>query len=388
MRLWVVAALLVLPSVSRADYVGERKSLTLQPLPGMGLLRVYLGKHADNECPSVEVCMQRFGTPVRRERVSTDEERVVWHGKKTLWVGTGEANVSAGPERRETRVRGGEVVDEIEIVQIVEFGLPWKPDVGVEKRCEGWGNESMGDCTGVEPYGRVPDMPRATKQPFDFSCTKGEASAAVGTKTREPIDADQFAAATENALRELARTSRVDVDRKLDGPPMPSTFALGHDPFKNSRDEAAIQKSLCRTGRRFSVIARGHHVGELAVGVCDRTSELTPKAVCDAKANAGTVLSAFGVSPDVLKASGGHPARETRDGRQLDYFPVMLTGHGILTFPTIVVTEPDARDAVIVQWDPHGNCRPGDEPFCGGDLRRILSDLAMRVAWRYLPAPR
>jgi len=102
--------------------------------------------------------------------VSPEEERLIYYGKKTLYRGTGESNVAVGPEWREYTVRGGRVVEEFEIVQVIEFGSPWLP-FEPEKRCEDYGVEGASDCIGVVPFGPVPELTRS-KPPFDFSCPR------------------------------------------------------------------------------------------------------------------------------------------------------------------------------------------------------------------------
>jgi len=82
---------------------------------------------------------------------------------------------------------------------------------------------------------------------------------------------------------------------------------------------------------------------------------------------------------------GLEPNSERRDGLDVEYIPIVLVGHGVAMLPTIVITRPAARDAIVVQYLPDDACQPSDLPFCGVDMRLLLTRIGAQVAQRYLP---
>jgi hypothetical protein len=375
-----VVVLSLLASGARGDYLEDRKLKS----GGPGVLRLWLGKQNDATCRirSVEDCIQTQGQPTRRERGAGGEETLVYEGTKYLYRGTGSANERAGLEHVELMVKNGIVVEGFRTVQMVELGAPANPKVAPQQSCEPYGAQTTTECAGVTAMEEPPSL--ATKQASDYACSAGTMAAPVGTRTAAPIDPKAFVAAAEDTMSGLVDRDRFTLTVKGGGELPPPPFFLGHPTAKSAEQTPPPMKTECAVAARFGVVAHASQIGSVAIGVCDRTRELTPKAVCDAKGSLGSLLPVLEASRE-RATLGLEPNSERRDGLDVEYIPIVLVGHGVAMLPTIVITRPAARDAIVVQYLPDDACQPSDLPFCGVDMRPLLTRIGAQVAQRYLP---
>ncbi len=371
----------LLASGARGDYLEDRKPKGGRP----GVLRLWLGTENDATCriQSVEDCIKAQGQPTRREHGAGDEETLVYEGTKYLYRGTGRANECAGLEHVELTVRKGIVFDGVRTVQMVELELPSNPKAGTQQSCEPYGEKTTKDCAGVTAMEEPPSL--ATKQPSDYACSAGTTVAPVGTRTIAPIDPKAFVATAEDTMSGLVDRDRFSLTVKGGGELPPPPFFFGHPPAKSAEQMPPPMKTECAVAARFGVVAHASQIGSVAIGVCDRTRELTPKAVCDAKGSLVSLLPVLEASRE-RATPGLEPNSERRDGLDVEYIPIVVVGHGVAMLPTIVITRPAARDAIVVQYLPDDACRPSDLPFCGVDMRPLLTRIGAQVAQRYLPS--
>jgi hypothetical protein len=375
-----VVVLSLLASGARGDYLEDRKQTNGAP----GVRRLWIGKQNDGTCriQTVDDCIKAQGQPTRREHTDDGAEKLVYEGTKYLYRGTGSANECAGYERVELTVRKGTVFEGFRTVQIVELGRP--SDSNGRQTCEPYGAKNTAECVGVEPMEEPPPLV-AEKKPADYACVDGKPAAAIGTRTVTPIDPKAFVAAAQDTMSGLVDGARFTLTVKAGGELPPPPFFLGHDPAAKSADRLPPpMKTQCAVSARFAIVAHENQIGSVAIGVCDRTRELTPKAVCDAKGSLGPLLPVLEASRE-RATPGLEPDSEHRDGLDVEYIPIVLVGQGVAMLPTIVITRPAARDAIVVQYLPDDTCQPSDLPFCGVDMRPLLARIGAQVAQRYLP---
>jgi len=386
----------LLAGPSHADYQSDRQ---WRDLPGgraaMLIRRLYLGKQHSNTCLGnlEEQCLRWQGEPTERREVSAGEEHLLYYGKKTLYRGTGASNAAVGPEWREYTLREGKVVDEFEIVQVMEFGSPWLP-VKPEQVCEPYGMKGSLSCTGVVvPFGPVPEV-TPSKPPFDFSCPPGAAEPKPGTRTAAPIDLHTLSDAVVTETYRLAGHEDFSLTTLAPRRAEDSVFVLGQS-FMGSgggQGDAELKKASCASSVLVNISYQANILGTIIVGVCDRTSELTWKDLCEARTDLGNVFLLMGMKPSDLdpafQVPGIPPRHESLwGGLQLDYVGVLLVGHGFGVVQTAILTRSDARDAIVIQYEGSHFCRWAKNSRLCTDTKRILTELGVRLANRFLPKP-
>ena len=222
--------------------------------------------------------------------------------------------------------------------------------------------------------------------PPSVACPAPDA-APVGKRTATPIDAQDFVVQAGDVMYQLVDRDRFTLTMKGGGALPQPPILLGQDPnAKDGEGHPILLKTDCAAAARWGVVAHENQIGSVAIGVCDRTRELTPKAVCDAKGGVGSMLSVVSAARERALTPGLEPGRENRDGLDVEYIPIVMANRGFAMLPTIVVTRPSARDAVVVQYVGDGSCQPSDMPFCGVDMRGFLTRIGTRVAEHYLPS--
>ena len=156
--------------------------------------------------------------------------------------------------------------------------------------------------------------------------------------------------------------------------------------------DAELKKASCASSVLVNIASQANIVGNIIVGVCDRTSELTWKDVCEARTNLGNVFLLMGMKPSDLdpafQVPGIPPRHESLwGGLQLDYVGIMLVGHGFEIVQTAVLTRADARHAIVIQYEGYEFCRRVKNSRLCTDTKRILTELGVRLANRFLPKP-
>jgi len=69
----------------------------------------------------------------------------------------------------------------------------------------------------------------------------------------------------------------------------------------------------------------------------------------------------------------------------VDYFPVVPVGHGPIILQTAVVTRPDMREAVVIQYEGRVLCEVNKtSPLCP-DPKLVLTNLGIRLAQHLFP---
>jgi hypothetical protein len=139
---WVVVVVSMLAAPSRADYFSDRNRPPRWTDGRETIVRVYPGTRRSTRCTSgqVERCIAVYGAPTRREQIAAGTERLVWEGKKLLYRGTEQSNVSVGPERLDVVVRDGTITEATQTVQMFEMGLGGQP---IDRMCEGYGEVKL-----------------------------------------------------------------------------------------------------------------------------------------------------------------------------------------------------------------------------------------------------
>ncbi|HEV7733488.1 MAG TPA: hypothetical protein VGR62_15075 [Candidatus Binatia bacterium] len=393
---WLVTTMAVLLAgvPVRADYLSERRSQdsrigAAQWADQMAVWngRLYLARKAINDIQrgwTVRDIMKKYGDPDERRRTSDTEEVFVYRGRKTLYRGTIHDNVAVGPEWTEITFRDGVPTRRTEVLQVVEVngGLATGPS------CEYYGSRNADGCVGVERIDPVPAMPSPAPSTA-FACSAdgspppvGESPApGVTSAALERIFADVVSASTHG--EEPARVPHHPRERP--------TVVLGQVPPQPGDHEPGIAQANCAVSASLPLAAPNQR-GALVATVCDRATELRWSEVCDARARPAEILFSMGTTPDaaferlpVLRP--GH--RRTRSGPEAEYFTVVVVGHGMAFLPTVVVTSPSSRSAVVVQLQSDDLC-DSREPLPGiacRDAQRTIVKIGLGLARRLLTDP-
>jgi hypothetical protein len=168
------------------------------------------------------------------------------------------------------------------------------------------------------------------------------------------------------------------------GAPEQAPFILGQLIKGPGGSEPPIIQAICRQSGVWDIVSRGNLAATLAVGVCDSRTELPRRTINDAIQSTHdlvTILNRQSSKPVVLR---GYPPEHERlrDGSELDYFPVLLVGHGVGVLPTIILTPPAGDVVLIVQFEAQVFCNMNrDHRICSDD-KTMLRDLAQRLAAR------
>ena len=154
--------------------------------------------------------------------------------------------------------------------------------------------------------------------------------------------------------------------------------------------DAELKKASCASSVLVNISYQANILGTIIVGVCDRTSELTWKDLCEARTDLGNVFLLMGMKPSDLdpafQVPGIPPRHESLwGGLQLDYVGVLLVGHGFGVVQTAILTRSDARDAIVIQYEGYEFCRRVKNSRLCTDTKRILTELGVRLANRFLP---
>ena len=176
--------------------------------------------------------------------------------------------------------------------------------------------------------------------------------------------------------------------RRFDQP----VFFLGHTvPTASSKPDwqPTVFHASCAQHARWRIYWQASETGGVNVGIC-RKSELTRtqlQSAGQALRETAATLQRMSV-PGKTSLSGWAPQFEVlADGTELDYFVAMLVGHGVLLYPTLVLTARDVDRVVIVQLDGSPLCDPNPKARVCTDQKAALRDLAQGVAARVKPQP-
>jgi len=347
--------------------------------------RVYVGMRKGTAYGpgwTVEAFINQTGAPAERSKVSATEEVLIYRGEKTLYSGTRESNSSAGLEWREIRVRHGQLVDEREAVQVIEYQFR----EGSDLTCEEYGGRNTLQCseTEIEPIEPLPAMSGEAKLPFDFGCPKNRVEPRQGRRRAMQVDAKAF---QEFLIAELRLGSENGNGLEVDAwtPPREPQFMMGMN--GSSADPYTTRR--CRIGAALSLVAQGNEVGVLSVGICDRQKELTFADVCAAKTSLARV--AYELSLDASSATArqiGIPPQQTtlQSGDTVEYFPAIMVGHGIVIMRTSILTPRDSQQNVIVQADLDNACRRLPDLRLCTHTQAVLEKLEMEIIRRFFGA--
>ena len=169
----IVVFVLLTYSTAPANFHSDRSYADTDGL-SPPISRLYVGKQRSNKCLgfTIHQCVNKLGPYQNSEIVPESGEVLVrFHGKKNLYVGTGEINHSIGPEWREMRVVNGKIIEESIYVQIIEHGYSWdtRPSKQSGDRiysCETYGKNNTLSCYGltpIEPIPQLPELPEIVK---------------------------------------------------------------------------------------------------------------------------------------------------------------------------------------------------------------------------------
>src|SRR5436190_7903895 len=357
----LVAISVLAPILAYGDWVSDRMT------PDAGgrtirwrVQRVYLGRrHTNmNSCDGYrsDECIRWQGEPSERRHPSPREEHLIYYGKKILYRGTGESNTAVGPEWRDYLLRDGKVVDPVEIVQNVELGYPWVSSAP-ERSCEAYGERDPRDCLGVEPIDPVPPM-KPPKPPFDLGCPPGATEPTVGTRDVGSTDGERLRALVEKETYRLLGHEQLDLVRQPTEPGDDGDVFLGQDvePSAPGMYRHVERTVTCKLATHLQLLSQANFAGMISVSLCDRTSQLTWKVVCEARTRLTRTALELGFDPhERVTDFPWAPPHEQRlqGGLALEYFSALAIGHGVFTVPTAIVTDPDSRYAVVIQVESH-----------------------------------
>ena len=149
-------------------------------------------------------------------------------------------------------------------------------------------------------------------------------------------------------------------------------------------DGQSPERIECQQSASFKILSRASEAGAIAVNVCpEHVARLRSLAAAGPR-GFDTVLDSLqkGMPPfpaDKLRAGGWYHERSNLSGgAEVQYFAVLLVGHGVIGIPTVIVLT-DAQ-AVVVQAATTQLCGEGGNPFplCA-DPKGTLSAIAQRL---------
>jgi hypothetical protein len=138
----------------------------------------------------------------------------------------------------------------------------------------------------------------------------------------------------------------------------------------------------CEQAVELSIVLHQSHVGTIKLGVCRRDAHRVREAAAATRTTDAELGKLLGVD---LRALGGRYTRSVgSDGSDRQYTPVIVVGHGLLTFPTAVVTTRNGDRTAIVQLGTTHLCDSSwriRTPLCD-DSEHALTEIAARVLAR------
>src|SRR5690242_20350505 len=144
------------------------------------------------------------------------------------------------------------------------------------------------------------------------------------------------------------------------GAPEETPFILGQSITGTDEKEPTIIQITCRQSGVWRIVSHANLAAMLAVGVCDPKTELSRRTIDRATQSTRslvTVLNRESLKPVESMLRGYPPEHERlRDGSELDYFPVILVGHGFGVLPTLILTQPAGDVVLIVQFEGQVFC--------------------------------
>ena len=143
----------------------------------------------------------------------------------------------------------------------------------------------------------------------------------------------------------------------------------------------------CKLATHLQLLSQANFAGMISVSLCDRTSELTWKVVCEARTRLTRTALELGFDPhERVTDFPWAPPHEQRlqGGLALEYFSALAIGHGVFTVPTAIVTDPDSRYAVVIQVESHHFCDLNKNSLLCTDTEHVFAELGRQVAKRLL----
>jgi hypothetical protein len=265
----VVIGMLMLTTPAAGDYRADRRLSGVETY-GRRVLRVYLARQRSSTCVGMpaERCLTSRGPADERTRSADGTERLIHHGTKTLYRGTGDSNFAVGPEWREWTIRDGRVIAAFEVVQVSQTGYPWLPSAAPDGQCETYGREDRTYCGDIEPVGTVPDLPPATKPPFDVGCDAQQRTRVPGKRRASNVTRKDLERMIKEDSSDLLAADGLELyGRWFDPPP---ELHLGQDwvPFlRNEDNELKFVTTTCATSRPGRLYDARQHLGPLVVAV-------------------------------------------------------------------------------------------------------------------------
>ena len=160
-------------------------------------------------------------------------------------------------------------------------------------------------------------------------------------------------------------------------------YGKGADHFEEIR---------CERSAAFEFTARAGISGGIHVGICAREAKRIRALAAAAQPGLKGVIGQLsqtttGLNASALEKLGWTYARHTSaNGAEEHYFPVIATGHGLLSVPTVVLVPRGARHAIIVQAEAMRLCENyglrNQTPLCS-NTRQALTDIARKLAARF-----
>ena len=153
--------------------------------------------------------------------------------------------------------------------------------------------------------------------------------------------------------------------------------------------------STCRNtvAWKLLVLPQRADVGPLLVAVCD-SKELPTKHLDWARQQHDRMAATMadvpnGATPTDAEVAPSRPARHERvgDGREVHFFHVLTVGHGVLTAPSLFLTDRRSHRTVVVQLDADKLCEYEPTIELCTDTQSAMRKLALRVATTFSDGP-
>ncbi len=159
------------------------------------------------------------------------------------------------------------------------------------------------------------------------------------------------------------------------------------------KESNQLEQATCERGAGFGIIASANMAGGISTGICvaeaQRVRELAQNSEVVLGALLGRVSQGGSSKPDgaeLARMGWSYAKKVTPNGTEEHYFPLLVIGHGVLYFPTVVLVPRGARQAIVVQADTMRLCEnyglQTQTPLCS-DTREALSEIARRLEARF-----
>ena len=163
------------------------------------------------------------------------------------------------------------------------------------------------------------------------------------------------------------------------------------------KETGQFEQVKCERSAKFEIIADANMTGSIAIGVCDAESMRLRELASAAKRSLDMMFELLAQGSTVkadqqeqLRKFGWiYEKKQGPDQSEVQYFPLIMVGHGILAASTVVLFSAKRQQAIVIQADVMQLCGEGHRiqtPLCGNTKDSVI-EIAERVYARFGTTP-